>query len=85
MRVLAGLRDERVDLEEDASGLDAYITGSRFDEEPRAVKVMLLRRHAAMAWQMDLLDDVIRRHEGAVAVAELDVSLACRAVCGGGV
>jgi hypothetical protein len=85
MRVLAGLRAERADLDEDAAALDTYITGERFDGEPRAVQVALLRRHAAMAWRMDLLDDAIRRHEKVVAVAERDVSLACRAVAGGGV
>jgi hypothetical protein len=59
--VLRGLTAERDDLAEDAARLDAYITGDAFDGHGRAAKVLLLRQHAAMVWNLDLLDQRISR------------------------
>jgi hypothetical protein len=59
--VLRGLTAERDDLAEDAARLDAYITGDAFDGHGRAAKVLLLRQHAAMIWNLDRLDQRISR------------------------
>ncbi len=59
-----GLRAERNDLTGQASRLDAYIVSDAFDENDRGSKLMLLRRHAALVWHLQDLDDLIARHEG---------------------
>lgn len=51
--VLRGLTAERDDLAEDAARLDACITSDAFEGLSRTAKVMLLRQHAAMVWNLD--------------------------------
>lgn len=62
--MLDGLRAECADLQEDAARLDAEITGPQFDLLTRAEKVMLLRRHASLAWRIWALETRIKELEG---------------------